>query len=245
MGFVWNISIIFGENSPAVILKKIVSIGFFALLVYHTLAYVLVFMGSWWQEEHDLSERLSVYRSVDSIVEFEIPLKDKLDANSIARTTSDGFSHHGHYYSVVSVEVRDNMLHIAGLESQSRSFWQSDLLSFLNDHVSGATDSHKKANQFLKFLLKEYSATPRTVFSFLSPNWRDAVRIPEQLFVIATCALPVHSPPPEVWGEFSIAFKTCFSSFCWQFCRAMPRVQRVCVVAKWYYQTNRPQHSLL
>lgn len=178
-------------------MKKVVSIGLFALLVYHTLAYVLVFVGSWWQEEHDLSERLSVYRSVDSIVEFEIPLKDKLDVKSIARTTSDGFSHHGHYYSVVSIEVRDNMLHIAGLESQSHSFWQGDLLSFLNKHVSGATDSHQKTNQFLKFLLKEYSANPGAVYSFFSPRWREAVRIPEQLFVIATRALPVHSPPPE------------------------------------------------
>ncbi|WP_460962324.1 hypothetical protein [Spirosoma litoris] len=178
-------------------MKKAVSIGLFALLVYHTLAYVLVFVGSWWQEEHDLSERLSVYRSVDSIVEFEIPLKDKLDETTIARTTSDGFSYNGHYYSVVSVEVRDNMLHIAGLESQSRTFWQSDLLSFLNEHVSGATDSHKKNNQFLKFLLKEYSANPRAVFCFLSPSWREAIRIPEQLFVVAARALPVHSPPPE------------------------------------------------
>ncbi|QDK78183.1 hypothetical protein EXU85_06060 [Spirosoma sp. KCTC 42546] len=178
-------------------MKKVVSIGLFALLAYHTLAYVLVFVGSWWQEEHDLSERLSVYRSVDSIVEFEIPLKDKLDESTIARTTSDGFSYHGHYYSIVSIEVRDNMLHIAGLESQSRSFWQGDLLSFLNKHVAGATDSHEKATKFLKFLLKEYPVNPRSVFCFLTPSWREAIRIPEQLFVLAARALPVHSPPPE------------------------------------------------
>ena len=181
-------------------MKKVVSIGLFALLAYHTLAYVLVCMGVWWQEEHDLSKRLSVYRSVDSIVEFELPLKDKLDANAISRTTSDGFTYRGHYYSVVSMEVRGDMLHIAGLESQNHSFWQSDLLSFLNKHVTGATDSHQKANQFLKFLLKEYSPNPRAIFRFLSPNWREAIRIPEQLFVIAARALPVHSPPPEVLG---------------------------------------------
>ncbi|WP_026308814.1 hypothetical protein [Spirosoma spitsbergense] len=179
-------------------MKKVVSIGLFALLVYHTLAYVLVFVGTWWQAEHDLSERLSVYRSVDSIVEFQIPLKNKLDANAITRTTADGFSYRRHYYSVVSIEIRGEMLHIEGLEMKSPSFWQSDLLSFLNNHVAGATDSHQKANQFLKFLLKEYSPTSRAVFSFLPPNWREAIRIPGHLFVAATRALPVHSPPPRV-----------------------------------------------
>lgn len=191
-------SIIFGENLPEVVLKKVVSIGLFALLAYHTLAYVLVFVGTWWQAEHDLSERLSVYRSVDSIVEFEIPLKDKLDASTISRTTSDGFTYRGHYYSVVSMEVQGSRLHISGIEAQNPSFWQGDLLSFLNKHVTGATDSHQKANQFLKFLLKEYSPNPRAVFHFLAPNWREAIRIPEQLFVVAARALPVHSPPPEV-----------------------------------------------
>ncbi|GAB3986251.1 hypothetical protein GCM10028807_03270 [Spirosoma daeguense] len=179
-------------------MKKAVSIGLFGLLLYHSLAYVLVFVGTWWQAEHDLSERLLVYRSVDSIVEFQIPLKDKPDANSIASTTSDGFTYRGQYYSVVSMTIQGDTLHIAGLQSESRSFWQSDLLSFLNKHITGATDSKNKANQLLKFLLKEYSPNPRTVFCFLSPDWREAVRIPDVLFVIAARALPVHSPPPEV-----------------------------------------------
>ncbi|MBD2702134.1 hypothetical protein IC229_15895 [Spirosoma sp. BT702] len=179
-------------------MRKAVSIGLFGLLLYHTLAYVLVFVGTWWQAEHDLSERLLVYRSVDSIVEFQIPLKDKPDASAIASTTSDGFTYRGQYYSVVSMEIQGDTLHIAGLQSESHSFWRSDLLSFLNKHIAGATDSQQKANQFLKFLLKEYSPNPRVIFSFLAPQWREAIRIPDVLFVIAARALPVHSPPPEI-----------------------------------------------
>ena len=179
-------------------MKKAVSIGLFGLFLYHTLAYVLVFVGTWWQAEHDLSEQLMVYRSVDSMVEFQIPLKGQPDASAITRTTSDGFSYRGQYYSVVSLEVQGDVLHITGLQSESYSFWQSDLLSFLNDHISGATDPHKKANQLLKFLLKEYSPNPGSIFNFLSPGWREAVRIPNVLFVFAARALPVHSPPPEV-----------------------------------------------
>ncbi|QJW91233.1 hypothetical protein HNV11_18560 [Spirosoma taeanense] len=179
-------------------MKKAVSIGLSALLLYHTLAYVLVCIGAWWQAEHDLSERLLVYRTVDSLVEFQIPLNGKHDVSTLTNGTTNGFGYRGHYYDVVSLEVRGDTLFIAGLESESRSFWQSDLLSFLNDHIAGTTDSHRKTNQFLKFLLKEYSPTARAVFSFLPPNWREPIRILEQVFVFSLRALPVHSPPPEV-----------------------------------------------
>lgn len=178
-------------------MKKVVSIGLSALLLYHTLAYVLVWVGAWWQAEHDLSERLLVYRSVDSIVEFQIPLKDKPDASALANTTTEGFSYRGHYYGVVSLEIRGDTLHIASLESESRSFWQSDLLSFLNDHVVGTASSRQKTNQLLKFLLKEYSPNPRTVFQFLPPGWREAIRIPDATTLFVGRALSIHSPPPR------------------------------------------------
>ncbi|MBN8825299.1 MULTISPECIES: hypothetical protein [unclassified Spirosoma] len=178
-------------------MKKVLSIGFFILIVYHTLAYMLVAIASWWQAEHDLSERLLVYRSVDSLVEFQIPLKNKFELNDITHTTSDGFTYRGHYYSVVSMEVREAILYIAGLEMESHSVWQHDLLSFLNDHISEASESQRKANRFLKFLLKEYSPTPRVVFYFLTPHWRKTIRIPDLSFVFLARSLPIHSPPPE------------------------------------------------
>lgn len=178
-------------------MKKIVSVGLFLLLLYHTLAYVLVCVGGWWQAEHDLSEKLRVYRSVDSIVEFQVPLTDRPDVGELPNTTTGGFGYRGHYYDVVSMSVRGDTLFIAGLESANGSFWQSDLLSFLNDHLTGATDSHRKASRFLKFLLKEYSPNPGEVFRFLSAARPDAVRIPDVSFVVSTRSLPIHSPPPQ------------------------------------------------
>lgn len=179
-------------------MKKAVSIGLSLLLLYHTLAYVLVCLGAWWQAEHDLSGKLLVYRSVDSIVEFQVPLTDTPNVGELTNTTTGGFGYRGHYYDVVSMDVRGDTLFIAGLESQNGSFWQSDLLSFLNDHIAGATEPYKKANQLLKFLLKEYSPNPGDVFCFLSPSWREAVRIPHVSFVLSARSLPVHSPPPQV-----------------------------------------------
>ena len=101
-------------------LKKLAILSLFALLLCHTLASVLVWGIGWWQAEGDLSERLQVYRSVDSIVEFQIPLNDPADGNAMARTTEDGFRYRGHYYSVVSLEVINDTLHIAGLETHNR-----------------------------------------------------------------------------------------------------------------------------
>ena len=192
-----NFSIIFGKNLPTLLVRKAVSIGLSLLLVYHTLAYMLVCVSAWWQAEHDLSEKLSVYRTVDSMVEFEIPLSDTFDASRLPHITEEGFSYRGSYYAVISIETRADKLFITGMESKNRSFWSDDLLAFLENHIDGATDSHQKANQFLKFLLKEYPPAPRVVFSFRLPYWRDAVRIPEGLFVLASRALPIHSPPPE------------------------------------------------
>lgn len=182
-------------------MKKAVPIGLFALLLYHTLGYVLACVSIWWQAEHDLSERLLVYRATDSLVEFQIPLIDKPDdAHSMARTTSDGFKYRGHYYDVVSLEIRGHTLYIAGIvikRNKRQSFWQADLLSFLNDHIAGAADSQRKTNQFLKFLLKEYSPNPRVVFRFLSLSRHEACRISDVSHRLSSRALPVYSPPPE------------------------------------------------
>lgn len=178
-------------------MKKVISIGLVALLGCYTLAYMLVAVTSWWQAENDLSERLSVYRSVDSLVEFEIALKNRFELSDIARTTSDGFTYNGHYYSVVSMERHGDQLYILGLELKSHSLWQDDLLSFLNGRMREAGQSQQKANQFLKLLLKEYSPARQAIFRFLAPHWQQAIRIPNKPFLLLARALPVHSPPPE------------------------------------------------
>ena len=168
------------------------------LLLAHVLAHVITGLSAWWQDEHDLSKRLMVYRSVDSIVEFQIPLVNKTDGQNIAHTTEDGFTHRGHYYNVISLDVRGDTLYIAGLESASRSFWQDDLLTFLNDHLATNSDAGRKASQILKFLLKEYSVSPTITLNFPVGSWREIVRVPEDPFTFLTRSEPLYSPPPEL-----------------------------------------------
>ncbi|GAB3513685.1 hypothetical protein GCM10027341_56000 [Spirosoma knui] len=178
-------------------MKKVVSVGLFSLILYHALLHVLVCLSSWWQAEIDLSERLLVYRTVDSLVEFKLPLKATGQTYTLIDSPNDGFAYHGRFYSVVNFEVRGDTVHIAGLEMKSHAFWQSDLLSFLNDHLSGATDTQHKALQFLKLLQKEYSPNPQLVFRFAFSIWHETVCIPERPVVSLAFTQQVPSPPPQ------------------------------------------------
>ena len=178
-------------------LQKQVSIGLFTLLLCHTLASVIVGAVSWWQAENDLSKRLLVYRSVDSLVEFQIPLKDQTDGKAIARTTEDGFRYRDHYYNVVSLDIKGDTLLISGIEAKSRSLWQDDLLAFLNDHLATSSGTNHKAGQLLKFLLKEYSPGSSVALQLRQLLRCPSVRVPDQLFAFVTRSAVIHSPPPE------------------------------------------------
>lgn len=181
-------------------MKKALPISLFVLLLYHTLSYALACASIWWQAEVDLSKRLRVYRATDSLIEFQVPLVNKPDeVYSIERKTEDGFRYHGHFYDVVSLEIRSDTLYIAGLEMKRKplSFWQDDLLAFLNDHMDNAADSHQKTNQWLKFLLQEYTSNPRVVFQFLSLERSEGCSIPDTPYRLCSRDLPVYCPPPE------------------------------------------------
>lgn len=178
--------------------KRLLSFGLLTLLLYHALGTVLVSMSVWWQEEHDLSQRLTVYRSVDSLVEFQIPLDDNETTHEgIIDATQEGFAYRGRYYDVVSVEVKGKTLFISGLENKAASFWHRDLLSFMKDTLNTSSDMQRKAGQWLKLLFKEYSPSARTILHFFLFDWRDNVRIPVGSHLFTTRSLPIHSPPPR------------------------------------------------
>ena len=177
---------------------RFIAVCLFALLLCHSLAQCIVGVVDWWQAEHDLSERLTVYRSTDSLLEFQIALKTPTDGSTLARTTEDGFRYRGRDYGVVSLEIRNDTLFIAGLEASRNSFWPADLLTFLDKHISTASDNNAhERNSLLKLLLKEYSPSTRLLIPAPGLGRLAAVRIPEPVVRYATTALIVHSPPPE------------------------------------------------
>lgn len=179
---------------------RFVAIGLFTLLLCHALAQCIVGMVDWWRAEHDLSERLTVYRSTDSLIEFQIALKTPTDSRTMARTTEDGFRYRNRDYGVVSLDVRNDTLFIAGLETGRKSFWPADLLTFLDKHISAtsANTGHKN-NSLLKLLLKEYSPSHRPTLPAPGLGRVAAVRMPELVVSVSSRPCAVHSPPPEAF----------------------------------------------
>jgi hypothetical protein len=185
------------------LMKRILGFGFLTLLLYHTLGAVVLSLSVWWQEQHDLTEQVTVYQTVDSITEFQIPLSSlSPDApgapTDLTKATEDGFAYHGQYYDVVSVEVHDNILLISGMVNKTASFWHRDLLTFLKDTVATESGAHRKAGQWLKLLLKDYSLNAKTLVRFYLFEILESIRVPNALFTFLTRDLPVYSPPPEV-----------------------------------------------
>lgn len=181
-------------------MKRFVSFGLFVLLLYHMMGQLLVLLSVQWQEEHELSERLTVYSSVDHIVEFQIPLQNHPNEAILTQQKQEGFKYRGSYYEIVNLDVSGDTLHITGYVNKTKSFFQRDLLSFVKEQfATGTSETAKKASNFLKLLLKEYSPINRARTWFFLYDWTEkAARIPSFISCLSTRSLPVFSPPPEV-----------------------------------------------
>ncbi|MVM30021.1 hypothetical protein GO755_08255 [Spirosoma sp. HMF4905] len=179
-------------------MKRLVSIGLLSLFLCHILAHVLVLWTLNWQEESDLSSRLTVYRTVDSIVEFYIPLHERAANTVLPAQTTDGFAYRDSYFEIVRQEVKNDTLHILGYVNKKRSFWQQDLLGFIKHQFSNESgSSQKKADHLLKNLLKEYYTSRPIVMCFCHSHWRETSQIPSITAFLSNRAIPVHSPPPQ------------------------------------------------
>ena len=179
-------------------MKRYVSVGLLSLLLCHTLAYMLVLLSINGQEERDLTNRLTVYRTVDSIVEFYVPLQEKGVATTLPQHSDEGFAYKDNFYEIVSLEVQHDTLHILGFITKKRSVWQQDLLSFIEHQFIGESGrSQKKASHLLKNLLKEYCPFDRPVVYSIPLHWREPVQTSSVLAILTDRALPVQSPPPR------------------------------------------------
>ena len=152
-----------------------------------------------WQEEGDLASRLRVYRSVDSLVEFYIPLNNPGTEGELTTHPDEGFVYHASYYDIIHQEIQHDTLLIVGLAKKKNSFWQGDLLDFIKHQFGDdSTNAPQKTNHLLKLLVKEYYQGVRLVVQFNHSSWREPVSIPGFAAPLSTLFLPVHSPPPEV-----------------------------------------------
>jgi hypothetical protein len=163
------------------------------------LGHLLVLVSMQWQEQHELSERLTVYSSVDHIVEFQIPLQKHPNEAILTQQKQGGFKYRGSFYEIVNLDVSGDTLHITGYVNKTKSFFQRDLLSFVKEQfATGTSETTKKAHNLLKLFLKEYSPISRARTWFFLYDWNEkSVRIPSFTSHLLTRSLPVFSPPPE------------------------------------------------
>ena len=179
-------------------MKRLVSVSLLSLFLCHILAHVLVLWTINWQEERDLSSRLMVYRTVDSLVEFYVPLQERGPNTVLSEHTTEGFAYRDSYYEIVRQEVKNDTLHILGFVNKNRSYWQQDLLGFIKHQFSNESGStQKKADHLLKNLLKEYYTSRPIVVCFSHPDWRETIRIPSIPAFLSNRTIPVYSPPPQ------------------------------------------------
>ncbi|WP_461132475.1 hypothetical protein [Spirosoma lituiforme] len=180
-------------------MKRLVSIGLLSLFMCHILAYVLALWTTNWQEESDLSNRLTVYRTGDSPVEFYVPLSKKAPNTVLSEHTTEGFAYRDSYYEIIRQEVKNDTIHILGYVNKNHSFWQQDLLEFIKHQLGNESGtSQKKTNHLLKNFLKEYYPGRQAVVCFCHPHWRETIRIPSAPASLSSRAIPVYSPPPQV-----------------------------------------------
>jgi hypothetical protein len=179
-------------------MKRLLSIGLCLLLLYHSLGSIFVLLSVQWQEEHELSERLVLYPSTDSMVEFHIPLFQHPNEAILTQKSPGGFSYRGKYYEVINLSVSGDTLHITGYVNKAKEFWQQDLLSLVNQQFDQPSNSSKKANSLLKLLVKEYYQPQRTLTQLFWFDWSENSLFASYIYPRTSCIITHHAPPPEL-----------------------------------------------
>jgi hypothetical protein len=181
-------------------MRQRVSIGLLALLLCYSLGHALVYWSVVSGEERDLSAKLTMFWTVDNMVEFHLPLHDQkvTDRQEFTKENVPGFSYRGKAYEVIRMDVRRDTLFIVGYEDRDRPVWSDDLLAFVKKEITGSSDTQRKTSQLLQLLLKEY--LPGEPIRFADAEF-SPTRAPLRWAytpVRADRSVPVHSPPPEI-----------------------------------------------
>jgi len=179
-------------------MKKLVPVGLCLLLLYHTLGHLFVLLSVRVQEQHELSERLRLFSSTDSMVEFHIPLHEHPNEAILTHRPAEGFTYRGEYFEIVNLAVSGDTLHITGYEGTDPTVWKQDLLSLIHTQFGQPMGAGKKTADLLKQLGKDYYSLARVRTWFFLYTWPERQVIASASEPLLTRAQPVHSPPPQV-----------------------------------------------
>lgn len=162
------------------------------------LAGTFVVLGTTWAEERDLSQRLTVYRSVDSLVEFFVPLTHQPADTNLLSPPLEGFTYQNTYYEVVRLEVVSDSIHLLAYAKKDHRLWPRDLLALIKQEVTGDAGTTRKTHHLLSHLFTDYMALDQTEIPVLSINGPTTRRFAATARSLPDRQLPIHSPPPEL-----------------------------------------------
>ncbi len=183
-------------------MRRNVSIGLLALLLCYSVGHALVYWSVVNDEEHDLSANLTMFWTVDNMVEFHLPLHDQPNQADFTKENVPGFNYRGKDYEVIRMDVRHDTLFIVGYENQNHAAWSDDLLAFVKKEITGSSDTQRKTSRLLQLLLKEYLPNESIRFA-TAPVLPNQTRLHVRYAAsITNRSGPVPSPPPQI-GQHS------------------------------------------
>lgn len=178
-------------------MKTIVAILLSGLLLLHTLAVTFVWNVYQWQQEKTLAHDLTMYRSTDSLVEFNVALPNSPDQASRPAITDRGFSYRSAYYEPIRLEVHDKALVLLCLETKNARFGDPGLLSFLEDYLTDWDYATHKTRKLIKLIISEYSPPERQSLRVLCYECSQQPDFDDVRIVVPQSSSSIHAPPPN------------------------------------------------
>nr|WP_295932383.1 hypothetical protein [uncultured Dyadobacter sp.] len=183
-------------------MRRIISILLLGLLLYNMVGYSIVFLS---EERYTVSDRgrdLIEQTAGSADIVIKVPVAVPYQNNWDAPEPVQGqIEHEGQFYQMKSRQLINDTLYVQCAFDQNARDRFSDLVSKINDQVTGHSTNPEKGQHsgILKHFLKEYMTAGRK-HSFYVLEWEPA-RKPFYSFVLSVLSenhYAIPSPPPDL-----------------------------------------------
>ena len=182
-------------------MRRIISILLLGLLLYNMIGYSIVFLS---EERHTVSDAgkdfvEQAYGSANIVI--KVPVSVPYQTSWNAPEPAEGqIEHEGQFYQMKSKQLINDTLYVQCEFDQNARDRFSDLVSKINDQVTGHSDQQKSDHSHvLKNFLKEYM-TPGAKHTFYVMEWIPARQLSYHIVQLSSTELhfQIPSPPPDL-----------------------------------------------
>lgn len=181
------------------IMKRLLSIGLIALLLFNTMGYYVVFVGMQMQAQRDMEQRLDGENlDGEELFTIKIPINLSYWQNMPDYERVNGrFEHNGEFYTLFKQKVENDTLQVVCIKDHA----EKKLFTQLSQTVkwvlgSDNSSSHQKTAKFLQNLIKDYLPLSKRVILFLFEDV-EALQTPIFEASLVNFYPSLIAPPPE------------------------------------------------